>query len=94
MVDAGKYVLLGGAALAFLFFAGRHLRRRQDEVLDAEPVWLRELNAPTSLAELELAERDRGWEEEDTAVHSGADDVASMEPDRVAQQLRAWMKEG
>ena len=94
VVDAGKYVLLGGAALAFLFFAGRHLRRRQDEVLDAEPVWLRELNAPTSLAELELAERDRGWEEEDTAVHSGADDVASMEPDRVAQQLRAWMKEG
>lgn len=93
-VDVGKYVLLGGAALAFLFFAGRHLRRRQDEVLDAEPVWLRELNAPTSLAELELAERDRGWEEEDTAVHSDADDVAAMEPERVAQQLRAWMKEG
>ncbi|HVY97622.1 MAG TPA: flagellar basal-body MS-ring/collar protein FliF [Solirubrobacterales bacterium] len=92
IVDAGKYVLLGLAALAFLFFAGRHLRRRQDEVLDAEPVWLRELNAPTSLAELELAERDR-WEE-DTAVHHDGDEVASMEPDRVAQQLRAWMKEG
>jgi flagellar M-ring protein FliF len=92
-VDIGKYVLLGGAALAFLFFAGRHLRRRQDEVLDAEPVWLRELNAPTSLAELELAERERGWEEEDTAIHHDAD-VASMQPERVAQQLRAWMKEG
>jgi flagellar M-ring protein FliF len=92
IVDAGKYVLLGLAALAFLFFAGRHLRKRQDEVLDAEPVWLRELNAPTSLAELELAERDR-WEE-DTAVHHDGDEVAAMEPDRVAQQLRAWMKEG
>ncbi len=61
-------------------------------MLDAEPIWLRELNAPTSLAELELAERDR-WEE-DTAVHHDGDDVAAMEPDRVAQQLRAWIKEG
>jgi flagellar M-ring protein FliF len=92
-LDIGKYVLLGGAALAFLFFAGRHLRRRQDEVLDAEPVWLRELNAPTSLAELELAERERGWEEEDTAIHHD-EDLSSMQPERVAQQLRAWMKEG
>ena len=33
-------------------------------MLDAEPVWLRELNAPTSLAELELGDpdREREWE--------------------------------
>lgn len=94
VLDIARYVALGLAAVAFLFFAGRHLRRRQEEVLDPEPIWLRELNAPTSLAELELADRERGWGEEDTAVHRDADDVAAMEPDRVAQQLRAWIKEG
>lgn len=93
VVDIAKYVALGLAALGFLFFAGRHLRRRQDEVLDAEPVWLRELNAPTSLAELELGEREREWDE-DSELSRHGEDVAAMEPDRVAQQLRAWIKEG
>lgn len=92
-IEIGKYVVLGLAALGFLFFAARHLRKRQDEVL-AEPLWLRELNAPTSLAELELRDdRDRDWEEEDTALHGDADEVAAMEPERVAQQLRTWIKE-
>lgn len=95
VVGIGKYVLLALAAAGFLFFAGRHLKRRQEDVLDAEPVWLHELNAPTSLADLELGDPDRegGWEERARAEHLG-DDVAEMEPDRVAQQLRAWMKEG
>ncbi len=92
--DAGKYVLLGIAALAFLFFAGRHLRRRQDEVLDAEPVWLHELNAPTSLADLELGDPGRESSWEDSVAGRNGEDVAAMESDRVAQQLRAWIKEG
>jgi flagellar M-ring protein FliF len=94
ILHALEYVLLGGAALAFLFFAGRHLKRRQDEVLDAEPVWLHELNAPTSLADLELGEpdRERGWG--DSEASRNGEDVAAMESDRVAQQLRAWIKEG
>lgn len=90
-LDIGRWVLLGGAALAFLAFAGRHLRRREEEPLDAEPIWLRELNAPTSLAELELGERE--WNEDERPGSGDAEEVASMEPDRVAQQLRAWMKE-
>ena len=96
IVGIGKYVLLGLAAAAFLFFASRHLRKRQEDVLDAEPVWLHELNAPTSLAELELADREaagRQWEQEAPLGPNG-EDVAAMESDRVAQQLRAWMKEG
>jgi flagellar M-ring protein FliF len=93
-LDIGKYVALGLAALGFLFFAGRHLRKRQDEVL-AEPLWLRELNAPTSLAELETREdRDGRWEEEEPVAHGDADEIAAMEPERVAQQLRTWIKEG
>ena len=52
--------LLGIALLAFLFFMTRHLRRREDETLMREPMWLREIEAPT------LARRARGW-------HRGAD---------------------
>lgn len=92
VLDVGRWLLLAGAAAAFLWFAGRHLRRREEEVIDAEPVWLRELNAPTSLAELERS-GEEDWEEADTEVSGDTDEVASMEPDRVAQQLRAWMKE-
>jgi flagellar M-ring protein FliF len=95
LLNYGKYVGLGLAAVGFLFFAGRHLRKRQDEVL-AEPLWLRELNAPTSLAELEMRGREEdGWEEDDRpTLPSNADEVAAMDSDRVAQQLRSWMKEG
>lgn len=93
VLDYAKYAVLGLAAIGFLAFAGRHLRRREDEVL-AEPVWLRELNAPASLAELEVrrGEDDRG--DEHPTLADNADAVAAMDPDKVAQQLRAWMKEG
>ncbi len=93
IMSYAKYAALGLAALGFLFFAGRQLRRKQDDVL-AEPLWLRELNAPTSLAELEVRRGD-DWEEEDRAgLPDSAEEVAAMDSDRVAQQLRAWMKEG
>jgi flagellar M-ring protein FliF len=93
ILSHAKYAVLGLAALGFLFFAGRQLRKKQDDVL-AEPLWLRELNAPTSLAELEVR-RNPDWEEEDRAgLPDSAEEVAAMDSDRVAQQLRAWMKEG
>jgi len=47
-----KDVLLGLAAVLFLFFTTRSLRRRERETIE-EPVWLRELDAPMRLAELE-----------------------------------------
>jgi flagellar M-ring protein FliF len=47
-----KYVLLGLGGLIFLFFTTRSLRRRETEPI-AEPVWLRELEAPMRLSELE-----------------------------------------
>ncbi|MBS1678704.1 MAG: flagellar M-ring protein FliF [Actinobacteria bacterium] len=92
VTDYVKYGLLGLAGVAFLVFAARHLRRKQDEVL-AEPVWLKELNAPTSLAELEVHRRDDDFDEDPTLVNN-ADEVAALDSDKVAQQLRAWMKEG
>jgi flagellar M-ring protein FliF len=47
-----KYVLLGLGAILFLFFSTRSLRKREKETID-EPVWLRELQAPMRLSELE-----------------------------------------
>ncbi|HLL92378.1 MAG TPA: flagellar M-ring protein FliF C-terminal domain-containing protein [Solirubrobacteraceae bacterium] len=47
-----KYVLLGLGSILFLFFSTRSLRKREKETID-EPVWLRELEAPMRLSELE-----------------------------------------
>ena len=41
----------------FLFFMTRHLKRREEDTLMREPTWLREIQAPTSLAELERGQR-------------------------------------
>jgi flagellar M-ring protein FliF len=51
-IGYAKYALLAIAAALFLFFTTRSLRRRESEHID-EPVWLRELEAPVRLSELE-----------------------------------------
>jgi len=47
-----KYVLLGLGAILFLFFTTRSLRKREKEPI-TEPTWLRELETPMRLSELE-----------------------------------------
>ncbi len=47
-----KYVLLALGSVLFLFFSTRSLRKREQGAID-EPVWLRELEAPMRLSELE-----------------------------------------
>jgi flagellar M-ring protein FliF len=94
IIDYAKYAVLGLAGIGFLIFAARHLRKKQDEVL-AEPIWLKELNAPTSLAELEVHRTSEDdWDDDRPTLPNSADEVAAMDSDKVAQQLRAWMKEG
>jgi flagellar M-ring protein FliF len=96
-----KYVAAGLGLLAFLFFVTRHLRRREDQALLGEPVWLREIEAPTSLAELE-----RGMDAYDDTValprarrpqmnpvRAELEQLVDREPQRVASQVRAWMNE-
>ncbi|MCW2953335.1 MAG: flagellar M-ring protein FliF [Conexibacter sp.] len=93
-----KYVLLGLAALAFLIFVTRQLRKRERESLAGEPTWLREIEAPRTLAELERIE-----EPVPTAVlplrspehpaRMQVEELVERDPDRVAQQVRAWMQE-
>jgi flagellar M-ring protein FliF len=53
MLGYAKYALLGIGAIIFLFFTTRHLRRREQEEIDHEPRWLRELETPMRLSELE-----------------------------------------
>lgn len=90
-----KWGALGGAVAAFLFFITRHLRRRESEEL-VDPVWLRELVQPRPLAALEAA-GSRSVELEPGALEDPTfrrvRDAATSQPDRVAQQVRAWMHE-
>jgi flagellar M-ring protein FliF len=51
-LSMAKYVLLGLGAIVFLFFTTRSLRKREKEPIE-EPVWLRELDMPMRLSELE-----------------------------------------
>jgi flagellar M-ring protein FliF len=52
MLSYAKYALLGIGAMIFLFFTTRSLRKRESETID-EPKWLRELETPIRLSELE-----------------------------------------
>jgi flagellar M-ring protein FliF len=51
-IGDAKYALIGLGAILFLFFTTRSLRKRESETIE-EPVWLRELEAPVRLSELE-----------------------------------------
>jgi len=97
-----KWVGVGFAALLFLFFMTRSLRKREGETL-ATPAWLTEIEEPVSLAQLE----------QQTQVLPGAaahptiklpprapdtnlqaiDQLMEREPERVAAQVKQWMAE-
>jgi flagellar M-ring protein FliF len=107
MLGYAKYVLIGLASALFLFFTTRALRRREQEGLDNEPSWLRELELPVRLSELEREIPPRPADHAPTLVASAAgagggggapirrqvEQLAESNPDRVAQQLRSWMQE-
>jgi flagellar M-ring protein FliF len=107
LADA-KYVLLGLGAMIFLFFTTRSIRKREKGPIE-EPVWLRELDAPMRLSELEreTAPRPAPVPAMAAATANGGDGadggdsirrqverLVDSDPDRVAQQLRTWMQEG
>ena len=101
-----KYAKYGAAALGsliFLVFAGRMLRRREREPFAGQPTWLRELESPRTLASLEAAQgggAGAGAPTEVMALKSPVnvarrqvEDLVERDPERVAQQVRAWMTE-
>jgi len=100
MMGDVKYVLLGLASMIFLFFTTRALRRRENAPIDNQPPWLRELELPISLSELERTTPARPIEPMPVTVSNGGNPVrrqveqlADANPERVAQQLRNWMQE-
>ncbi len=96
-----KYVAAGLGLLLFLFFVTRHLRRRESETLMGEPTWLREIEAPTTIAALEAGhggqlgsgQASARREREQNPFRGELEEMIDTEPERVAQQVRAWMAE-
>ncbi len=100
VLSYGKYAGAGLAMLLFLAFVTRHLRNREDQALLGEPTWLREIEAPMSLAQLEspdgldeTAMITRTARPPQNPVRGELEDLIEKNPDKVAQQVRAWMNE-
>lgn len=97
MMNYAKYGVIGLGSLLFLVFAGRMLRKREREGLAGQPKWLRELEAPRTLASLERAQVP---EQEITQLQPAVsvarrqvEELVQRDPERVAAQVRAWMAE-
>ena len=93
-----KYGAVAFAALLFLGFIGRLLRRRENESFaGGQPTWVRELEAPRPLAALGSADEQPTRVAQLSAPVNVAkrqiEDLVERDPDRVAQQVRAWMAE-
>jgi flagellar M-ring protein FliF len=90
-----KWVGLGIGALLFLFFMTRGLRKREAESLGT-PAWLKEIEEPISLAQLEqstgVIEQPAGLKPRvpDASLHQ-LDQLMEREPERVAAQVKQWM---
>ncbi len=105
MMSYAKYGVIGFGSLIFLVFSGRMLRRRERENFAGQPTWLRELEAPRTLASLEQRQQGGGGvlANPDTEVMAlkspvnvarrQVEDLVERDPERVAQQVRAWMTE-
>jgi flagellar M-ring protein FliF len=104
-----KYALLGIGAIVFFFFMTKTIRRREGETIE-EPSWLREIEAPVRLSELERETRQptevlagvgpgrdgalNGGSSPGQDIRRQVEQLADSDPDRVAQQVRTWMQEG
>jgi flagellar biosynthesis/type III secretory pathway M-ring protein FliF/YscJ len=86
-------VLLAFGLMGFLFFMMRHLKKREDETLMRKPTWLTEIEAPTTVAELEAGNGGGMPMPQESSQKKGLEELADRSPDRVAQQVRLWMNE-
>lgn len=97
--DYARYALLGMAALVFLALVTRQLRKRENETLAGEPTWLREIESPRTLAELERYDQPVAptqvlpLRSPENAARMQVEELVERDPERVAQHVRAWMQE-
>lgn len=94
-----KYVGLGLATLIFLILLSRQLKKRENDQLTGEPLWLREIQAPATLAQLEADTLVRNGHHQNIELYQGDNPagrerqiVESADSERLAHQVRAWMK--
>ncbi|MGO9495349.1 MAG: flagellar basal-body MS-ring/collar protein FliF [Solirubrobacteraceae bacterium] len=97
MIGYAKYALIGFGALLFLFFMRRSIKRREKEAFTGQPTWLRELETPRPLAALasgDEAQTDvKRLRSPVNVPKRQVEELVERDPDRVAQQVRAWMSE-
>ena len=102
MMSKVKYVLVGVGALAFLFMMSRMLRKRESEQFAGHPTWLRELEQPRSLAEIEAQTQMIDLEGPQVVARlrppvnvarQQVEELVDRDPERVASQIRQWMTE-
>jgi flagellar M-ring protein FliF len=95
MLKYAKYGVIGLGSLLFLAFAGRMLRRREREPFAGQPTWLRELEAPRTLASLEASQQTEvaALQPAVNVARRQVEDLVQRDPERVAAQVRAWMAE-
>jgi flagellar M-ring protein FliF len=90
-------VLIGFAALVFLFMARRALKRREGEKSVPEPTWLRELEGGMTVAELEAAPARRALppvdDPEREQLRGQVDEIVKRQPEAIADQVATWMKQ-
>jgi flagellar M-ring protein FliF len=91
-----KYVLLGFATIIFLFMMRRGLKRREGEGVAPEPTWLREIERSVAVAELEAAPNRTMLDpagQRRAALKAEAEEIAQKQPEQIAVQVSAWLKE-
>ena len=91
-----KWVALGLGTIVFLVLMTRQLRRRENDELTGEPVWLRELEAPQTLAQLENGSYAQPAFNLQAYQAAGPSQerqlVEEASSERLAHQVKAWMK--
>jgi flagellar M-ring protein FliF len=97
MIGYAKYALIGFGALLFLFFMRRSIRRREKETFSGQPTWLRELETPRPLTALVSGDESptevKRLRSPVNVPKRQVEELVERDPDRVAQQVRAWMSE-
>jgi flagellar M-ring protein FliF len=95
-VGYAKYAALGLASLLFLFFVTRALRRREGDALMDEPLWLRHIEQPKPISALEAPEPEimvSAARHEVDQRRATVEELIKKEPEKVANQVRAWVTE-
>lgn len=87
-----KLALVALGILVFTVVVLRGLRRRDRQIISADPIWLREIEQPTEVmttpkepAAPELPEREKPYSQQQVEL------LSDREPQQLAEQIRVWM---